>query len=56
MREDWREESDIAGRWERSSWPEGDRPWVSKGEARGWMGGRALLASEILLREGAPKA
>lgn len=40
-----------------SLWVDGERvcACVSKGEARVWMGGRALLASEILLREGAPK-
>lgn len=44
----------MEGRW--SSWMEGDRPLGSKGEAREWMGGRALLASEMRLSEGAPKA
>ena len=52
--EEWGVRSCMEGRW--SSWMEGDRPLGSKGEARDWMGGRALLASEILLREGAPKA
>ena len=52
--EEWLGRSCMDGRW--SSWAEGDRPLRARGEARDWIGGRALLASEILLREGAPKA
>ena len=54
LREAWAGLSCMDGRW--PSLAEGGRRAGSSGEARGWIGGRALLASEILLREGAPKA